>query len=477
MKLGDLLVAEKLVSREQVDAALALQVGSSRRLGEILVTSGALSGEDFEQFLHRVPKEPDTLEQTGIDEKTLLGLMLKLIYASRLETASQIAAAIKLPQHLISELVTKAIARRLLRALGERERQLAYALTDEGLQWAQEALQQSQYAGPAPVPLEDFVRQVCLQKLGQDAVRFADIRAALGELTVSDRFIEQLGPALNSGRAMLLYGPPGNGKTSVAHRFAALFDDMIHVPYAVLVGGQIIRIFDASVHLPPELAPSTANAGVAPLRREESDARWVACRRPFVVTGGELTLEMLDLQFNASANFYEAPLHVKALGGCFVIDDFGRQMVSPKQLLNRWIVPMEERVDYLKLHTGKSFALPFEALLVFSTNLEPEALMDPAFLRRLPYKLDVGAPTRAAYRSIFDKVCQRHGLSLGEDLFEVIVHSVTDNKGLPLAAYQPQFIVEQVLASCRFAGEPPHFEARYIEYAVDNLRVNRRQTP
>jgi hypothetical protein len=252
---------------------------------------------------------------------------------------------------------------------------------------------------------------------------------------------------------------------------------VIYVPYAVMVEGQIIRMFDPSVHHLDKAAAKKENAARPEnsfgFVREEYDSRWVPCRRPFIVTGGELTLDMLDLRFDESSKFYEAPLHMKALGGCFIIDDFGRQLVSPSHLLNRWIVPLESRVDYLKLHTGKSFTIPFEELVIFSTNLEPEDLMDPAFLRRLPYKIEVGPPSREHYRRIFDTECARYGMTLPPELFQHIVYQVTEIKGMQLAAYHPRFIVDQVAATCRFMGQPPHFEPRYVDYAVDNLRVHR----
>jgi hypothetical protein len=182
---------------------------------------------------------------------------------------------------------------------------------------------------------------------------------------------------------------------------------------------------------------------------------------------------MLDLRYDDAGHFYEAPLHLKALGGCFIIDDFGRQLVSPTHLLNRWIVPLESRVDYLKLHTGKSFSVPFEELVIFSTNLEPEDLMDPAFLRRLPYKIEVGAPSLEIYRRIFEKECERKGIELSTETFASIAHKIRTVKGMELAAYQPRFIVDQVVATCRFMGQAPHFEPRFIDYALNNLRVNR----
>lgn len=473
MRLGDLLVAANLVTPDQVAQALNRQVTAGGRLGENLVAMGVLSQEALDAFIHRVPSEPTTIAATGIEETALLGLLIKLIYIGRLESLPQFIDAIKLPHQIVAELVRMAVERRLLRSLGTRDNVTTYALNEEGQRWAQEALQQSQYAGPAPVPLEDFCELVHLQKINNVLVTAQRIRDAFGDLTIAENFIEKIGPALNSDRAILMYGPPGNGKTSVAHCFASIFNDVIYVPHAVMIGGQIMRVYDPSIHVRLDFNDGQPAVARAIVRAEQSDARWVPCRRPFVVTGGELTLEMLDLRFDETANFYEAPLHVKALGGCFVIDDFGRQLVSPTSLLNRWIVPMENRVDYLKLHTGKSFSLPFEELVIFSTNLEPEDLMDPAFLRRLPYKLEVGAPSRESYRQIFERICQKQGLVLSDETFEDIVRRVTQDKGLELAAYQPRFLVDQVVATCRFLGQAPHFEPRFIEYAVDNLRVNR----
>jgi hypothetical protein len=270
---------------------------------------------------------------------------------------------------------------------------------------------------------------------------------------------------------MLLYGPPGNGKSSVAHCLGNVFSDVIYVPYAVSVEGQIIRIHDPSIHVPLSPAKGSEEDMSSFMRHEEHDARWVPCRRPFVLAGGELTLEMLDLRYDPAGHFYEAPLHMKALGGCFVIDDFGRQLVSPTNLLNRWIVPLESRVDYLKLHTGKTFSIPFEELVIFSTNLEPEDLMDTAFLRRLPYKIEIGSPSLELFRRIFVNECERQGLALPDVVFDAIVYKIKEEKGLDLAAYHPRFIVDQVVATCRFMGQAPHFEPRFIDYALDNLRV------
>jgi hypothetical protein len=479
MRLGDLLIRANLVREEDVAEALRRQAGNGGRLGDNLVAMGAIEQQTLDGFLKRIPTEPTDLTATGIDEIDLLSLLMRLIYTGRLETCRQFIDAIRLPYHIVAELVTMAVDRKLLRTLGMRAAasdtpiDMSYTFTDEGKRWTIDSLERLRYAGPAPVTLEEFTYRVSVQKLTNERVTFERIRAALGELTFDASMVEQSGPALNSGRAMLLYGPPGNGKTSFAHALGSVFSDVIYVPYAIIVEGQIIRFHDPSIHIAVSPTDLGDESEVSFVRAEEYDARWVPCRRPFVATGGELTLEMLDLSYDTTGHFYEAPLHLKALGGCFVIDDFGRQLVSPTSLLNRWIVPLENRVDYLKLHTGKSICVPFEELVMFSTNMEPEDLMDPAFLRRLPYKIEVGAPSVENYRRIFEKECARQGMTLPIEAFNAIVQRLRKEKGQELAAFQPKFIVDQVVATCRFMGQTPHFEPRFIEYALNNLRVKR----
>ena len=481
MRLGDLLINANLVTVEEVAAALERQSSKGGRLGDNLVAMGIVNQTVVDSFLKRIPAEPVDLEATGIDKLDLMGLLMKLIYVGRLETCRQFVDAIKLPYVLVTDLIKMAIDRQLLRALGMRDAfspiDMRYTFTDEGRRWTIDAMDQLRYAGPAPVTIEDFSYQVNLQKLTNELITFERIHKSLGELTFDDSILEQSGPALNSGRAMLLYGPPGNGKTSFAHALESVFSDVIYVPYAISVEGQIIRFYDPSVHFQVSPARPDEESGASFVRAEEYDSRWVPCRRPFISTGGELTLDMLDLRYDATGHYYEAPLHMKALGGCFIIDDFGRQLVSPKALLNRWIVPLENRVDYMKLHTGKSFSLPFEELVIFSTNLEPEDLMDPAFLRRLPYKIEIGAPSLDIYRRIFEKECAKQGMALSEDVFNAIIWRLKAEKGLGLASYQPKFLVDQVVATCRFMKVPPHFEPRFIDYAINNLKVRRNSPP
>jgi hypothetical protein len=469
MRLGELLISARLITPEDLDRATERQQALGGRLGDQLVAVEAISKARLEAFLNQIPAEPESIADTGISPTELMTLLVKLIHSARLATALQFVEAIKLPPQIVEELVQVAVARKLLVATGAAGLTMHYELSELGRAWAQDALKTSVYAGPAPVTLDDFRSRVLRQKVTNETVTFGNIRAALAGYDVADDLINQVGPALNSGRPVLLYGPRGNGKTTVAQSFAEVFKSVIYMPHAVMIDGQIMRVFDPSLHQPMQEAVSPGS--FSGLRREQYDARWVPVRRPFIVAGGELTLEMLDLRYDPVTGFYEAPLHIKALGGCFVVDDFGRQMVSPATLLNRWIVPMESRVDYLKLHTGKSFSIPFEALVIFSTNIDPEDLMDPAFLRRLPYKIEVGAPSLENYLAIFRSVCEKAGVPVEEDALQRIVYKVTQEKRLELAAFHARFIIDQIVAFARFLEVPPRLDLEWVDYALKNLKI------
>ncbi len=479
MRLGDLLVAANLVKPRDIDVAVKRQLAEGGRLGESLVALGAIKAEVLEAFLNQVPPVPMSVTETGIGQTDLLNLLMKIIFVRALETASSFAEAIRLPRKVVSELIEQAVASQLLQVLGSLGPSglddMRYGMTDKGRRWANEALAMSAYSGPAPVSLDSYSDRILRQKVTNETISWERIQEAFADLDITNAFIDQIGPAVRSGRAVLLYGPAGNGKTSVAQRLGRVFSDVIYIPHAVTIEGQVVRVYDPNLHVAISADGQPDPKTSITLRREDFDLRWVPCRRPFVVAGGELTLEMLDLRHEPAANFYEAPLHVKASGGCLLIDDFGRQLVSPTELLNRWIVPLENRVDYLKLHTGKSFGLPFEALVIFSTNLEPADLMDPAFLRRIPYKLEIGGPSREAFRRIFEKLSASNGLTVTDGIFDYIVDELTQKRGTALANYQPRFLIDQIVAACGFKGKPPQFDRLLIDYAISNLSVRRSQ--
>lgn len=472
MRIGELLIAARLVTPGQIDEALRLQQVDGGRIGQKLIDIGAIDAAALAKFSHHIPRAPVSIAETGISETELLNLLLKTFLSAGLETLAACSEAMMLPTAIMAELFDSGVRNQLFTGLGQAMGGgMRYGLTEKGRKRAVEALEASSYAGAAPVTLASYTHWLELQKITNEAVDWAGIQAAFADLQVADAFIDQIGPAIRSGRPVLLYGPPGNGKTSTAQRLSRVFKDVIYVPHAVMIDGQVMRVFDPDVHEPVDNKPKSALLKVS-LFAEDFDQRWVACKRPFIITGGELTLEMLDLRYEPTANFYEAPLHVKAAGGCLLIDDFGRQIVSPTALLNRWIVPLESRVDYMKLHTGKSFKLPFEAIVIFSTNLAPADLMDPAFLRRIPYKLEVGAPAPALYKRIFADVAAANGLAeaFNDAVFDDIVAKLMA-RNVPLAAYQPRFLIEQIVAACRFKARALGFHVEFVDYAISNLSI------
>ena len=470
MAIGDILVAQRLITPDDVAEAMERQRKEGGRLGENLVAMGKITAADLEAVLHSTPVAPRSLDETGLPLPDLLNLLAKSMYTGGLETPSAMVDLLKLPPLAVQQLLDQAKERKLVDVLGaagtRAVSELRYALSEKGKLWAQDALKLNQYVGPAPVPLETYCERVLRQRIANERIDRSTIDAAFSDLVIAEDFVQEIGPAINSGRSILFYGPPGNGKTSVAETIGRMFRDVIYIPYCIQVEGQIMKVFDTGTHKPIRAGNGLKSGS---LRREDYDQRWVPCQRPFIVTGGELTLEMLDLSFNAQARFYEAPLHIKALGGVFVIDDFGRQIVTPEALLNRWIVPLESRVDYLKLHTGKSFHLPFDELVVFSTNISPHHLMDSAFLRRIPYKIAVTAPAPDDYRRIFRAVAKDSGLDGADHVVDFVITELRERNDFPLASYQPKFIVDQVRASCKFQGITPQFRPEFVARALCNL--------
>ncbi|MET4807415.1 hypothetical protein [Limibacillus sp. MBR-115] len=425
----------------------------------------------------KIPSEPRSLADSGLSKALVESLVLKALLLGKQPTVASISKRLLLAYPIVDKVMDDLKAIGLMEILGSTGSgatdQFRFALTTAGRSAAIESYEHNKYAGPAPVSLDAFREQVIEQSIMGEAIPRARIAECFDDLVVPDALITQLGPAVNSGRSLLLYGSAGNGKTSLAERMGKMFQSDILIPYSIEVDGEIIKYFDPSVHKmvdEPEPESKSIMQKLA-IERDDFDKRWLRIRRPLVIVGGELTLEMLDLQLNEKSGFYEAPSHMKALNGIMMIDDFGRQLVAPEHLLNRWIVPLEKRIDYLKLHTGKTFEIPFDALVVFSTNLTPKKLMDPAFLRRIPYKVKIEAPVFEHFAQIFRRSAEQADIALEEDTIRKVAAFIED-RGLPLAAYQPKFIIDQVIATCRYEDIEETCDPELIERALSNLHAD-----
>ena len=326
-----------------------------------------------------------------------------------------------------------------------------YALTDLGRDRAHQFLDICRYVGPAPVPLAQYNAHVRADTAARPWIDRDRLSRGFDHLVVNQGMYDQLGPAVNSGKSLFLYGAPGNGKTVVAEGIGRALGSDMYVPHAIDVDGQIITMYDPVSHL----STSTTGASQSVVAASAHDRRWEQIRRPVVVVGGELTLDMLDLTFNPIARFYEAPIQMKANGGVFVVDDFGRQRIPPRDLLNRWIVPLESRVDFLTLHTGRKFEVPFNVFIIFATNLKPDSLADEAFLRRIPYKIRAKNPTTDEYVKIFEMNCRKRGLAFDPVMVEYLLRKYYQPRKLQMRACHPRDLVEQVVDMCRYQQREP----------------------
>ncbi|MEE8455933.1 MAG: hypothetical protein V3R90_14515 [Limibaculum sp.] len=434
-----------------------------------------MTAETIRSLMCDRPPPPRSIAETGLGLNNLVSLVLKTMYVRGLETSSQVADALKLNTAIVSSLMDEIKERALIENLGlasdSQHSEFRFSLLSKGREWALEALGVSQYIGPAPVTLEDYHRQIDRQRLRLEEIDRETLLKGLEGLVVPEKLVRRLGPAINAERSLLLYGPPGNGKTTIAEVIGGIFKQIIHVPYCLDVEGTTIKVFDTTLHKAVEDVshPEQTLFSSVSLRIDDIDRRWVACKRPVIITGGELTLEMLDLSFNPHARYYEAPLHLKAIGGTFIVDDLGRQLVRPEDLLNRWITPMESRVDYLTLNTGKTFSIPFDEFLVFSTNLMPEDIMDPAFLRRIPYKVELNAPTIENYRILFKMLCEKNGLEYQDEIADFVAQELQTTYEQPLSYFQPKFVVEQCIAACKYLGQEVTMSREFLVDAMENL--------
>ena len=418
------------------------------------------------------PPAPTGLEQMLLPPVMMRDILLKTIFRKNVDMVSDIAEAICLPMSVTQELVDIAREQKLLEATGTLNansgNEMGYQLTDAGKARALDALAQSEYFGAMPVPLDVYREQVKRQSIRNIQVTRDQLTNAMGHLVLPPSLLDHLGPAVSAGRSILMYGPPGNGKSSISNGIRDALGDQVYVPFAIEYAGQVITVYDPIVHTAIEQTGDDPNS----LRRARRfDSRYVCCQRPTVVTGGELSLDMLDLVYNPTARTYQAPLQLKSTGGIFIVDDLGRQAESPQSLINRWIVPLEESKDILALQSGEKFEVPFDTLVIFSTNFHPNEIFDTAALRRIFFKIKIDGPSQENFLKIFALVARKKGMALDEaTLVHLLKHKYPTIDNI-YANYQPVFLIDQMIAICEFEGIPYQMSPDLIDRAWANMFV------
>jgi hypothetical protein len=420
------------------------------------------------------PPLPTTLAETGLPMTLMRDILIKTMYRMSLNQVSEIARWVCLPFGMVQQLIDDARHERLVEAMGTLHAtatsgEMGFQLTEAGRKRAQDALALSEYYGAMPVPMEAYGQQVARQSIRKIKITRDQLTSAMGDLILPDKLLDHLGPAVTSGRSILMYGPPGNGKSSISNGIRNAMGDHIYIPRAVVHAGQVIAVYDPIVHT---LVSDPAQGGSQlRLSAQRYDPRYVLCERPTVITGGELSLDMLELKYNPVARTYQAPLQFKATGGVFIVDDLGRQEEPPQALINRWIVPLEMNYDILSLQSGEKFIVPFDTLLIFSTNFHPNDIFDQAALRRIFFKIKIDGPTRADFLKIFALVARKRRMPMDEAAIAHLLETKYPTIDNIFANYQPIFLIDQMIAICDFEGASYHMSPDLIDRAWANMFV------
>lgn len=417
------------------------------------------------------PPPPKRMEDMQLQPVMMRDILLKTMFRKNVSTATAIAQSVCLPVPITQELVDLARSQLLLEATGtlnaNNGSEMGYQLTDAGKARALDALAQSEYYGAMPVPLAVYAEQVKRQSIRNIHISRQQLTDAMGHLILPPELLSNLGPAVGAGRSILMYGPPGNGKSSISNGIRDAMGDKIYIPHAIEYAGQVITVYDPIVHSAAETASSATGLRLT----NRFDTRYVLCARPTVITGGELSLDMLDLVYNPTARTYQAPLQLKSTGGIFIVDDLGRQTEPPQKLVNRWIVPLEEARDILALQSGEKFEVPFDTLVIFSTNFHPNEIFDQAALRRIFFKIKIDGPDQQNFLKIFSMVAKKKKMALCEkSLIHLLKTKYPTIKNV-YANYQPVFLIDQMIAVCDFEGWPYKMTPELIDRAWANMFV------
>jgi hypothetical protein len=420
------------------------------------------------------PQKPLTLEDTGLAADGISMLIVKQLHAGE-SSGMDLADRVRLPYNILEPLLENLRVQQLVQvksAVGTGTAGYRYMLTDGGRDRAMRYFDACAYAGAAPVPLDQYTEYMAALRAQTHDIYRERVAAGFKHLIVEPEMLDQLGPAIASRRAMFLYGPPGNGKSVMGEGIGHILGGDIYIPQALDIDGQIVTVFDPVTH---ETRVSEDEHSI--IRSDTAiDGRWLAVKRPVITVGGELSLEMLDLRYNEMSGFYEAPVHLKANGGVLVVDDFGRQRVPARDLLNRWIVPLESRVDYLNLNTGRKFQVPFDTMVVFATNLEPRSLADEAFLRRIPYKIYAKNPTMAQFEKIFQMNCRRHGIEYDPAILRHLHENYYTARNLQMRACHPRDLTDQVVSLCRYHRRKPELTTDLLDAVCQSYFLEDSQT-